>query len=233
MGDGIVAGGILRDGCDDRAFGKIQIPDAFAEIAPGSGLHAQGVLPQIDGIHIVFQDHVLVHLLFQLDGQILLLDLALQLIREAALALACPRGQHIVLDELLGNGARALGKFSGGEAHIGRAQDAPQVDAVMLVKTLVLDGHKSMSQILRDVLHADRDPVGALRVQLGGLVSLRVVDEGGKAGRRHVNVGHVRHRRKDTLHKTQPAADTDHADGEDETQKNLKNAKGKPVAPFF
>ena len=194
MGDGIVAGGILRDGCDDRAFGKIQIPDAFSEITPGSGLHAKSILPQIDGVHVIFQDLVLVHLLLQPDGQVLLLDLALELIREAALALACPRGQHVVLDELLGDGARALGKFSGGESHIGRAQDAPQVDAVMLVKSFVLDGHKSVCQILRDVLHADRDPVGALRVQLGGLVSLRVIDEGGKAGRGYVDVGHIRHR---------------------------------------
>ena len=151
MGDGIVAGGILGDGCDDGAFGKIQIPDAFAEITPGSGLHAQGVLAQIDGIHIVFQDHrpcsiSCSSLTARYCSWILRFSLYA---KPRSLSLV-----HVVSTLfLMSCWVMVLApseKFSGGEADVGRAQDAPQVDAVMLVKTLVLDGDKSVGQIRRE-----------------------------------------------------------------------------------
>ena len=123
MGNRVVTGRILGDGRDDGAFGKIQIPYIFPEITSGSGLNAQRVLAQIDGIHIIFQDIVLAHLLFQHDGQVLFLDFSFQFVGEASLAFACPRGQHVILDELLGDGAGALGKVPACQADVGCAKD--------------------------------------------------------------------------------------------------------------
>ena len=123
MGNRIITGRILGDGRDDGAFGKIQIPYVFSEITAGCSLNPQRILAQIDGVHIIFQDIVLAHLLFEHDGQVLFLDFPLQFVSEAPFALACPRGQHIVLDELLGDGAGALGKVPACQADVGRAQD--------------------------------------------------------------------------------------------------------------
>ena len=103
----------------------------------------------------------------------------------------------------------------------------------MFIKTFVLDGDKSVGQIRGNILHAHRNPVGAFRIQFGDLIPFCVIDEGGKSGRGHIDVGHVRNRRKDPLHKAQSAADTDHTDGENKEQKHFKKAKSKPVAPFF
>ena len=53
------------------------------------------------------------------------------------------------------------------------------------------------------------------------------------AGGGYIDIGHVRHRGKDSLYKSKAAADAEYADSKDETQKYFKKAKGKPVAPFF
>ena len=103
----------------------------------------------------------------------------------------------------------------------------------MFIKTFVLDGDKRVGQICGNILHAHRNPVGALRIQLGDLIAFCIVDEGGKSRGGHIDVGHVRNRGKNSFDEAQSAADADHADGKNEEQKHLKKAKSKSVAPFF
>ena len=66
----------------------------------GCGLHTEGICPQIDRIHVVFKNPVLVvYLIFELKGKVLLLNLSLKLFYKGSFA--CPAGQYVVLDELL------------------------------------------------------------------------------------------------------------------------------------
>ena len=101
MRNRIVFAGILGDRSDAGAFGQIQFADRLSEIAERSGLYAQGILSQIDGIQVVHQNivfiifdrRVMFQLLFQLNGKVLLLDLTLDL---GKFALVGPVGKNIV-----------------------------------------------------------------------------------------------------------------------------------------
>ncbi len=75
VGDGIVFGRILGDTCDHGTFRQVQVADGFVEIAHGCSLYAQCILAQIDGVHVIDQDRIFVHDLFQFQSQILFLNL--------------------------------------------------------------------------------------------------------------------------------------------------------------
>ena len=64
--DGVQAGGALGDACDTRGFRQRQLRNGLTEIAVGCRLYTQGILAQVDGIQIIFQDLLLVHDLRQL-----------------------------------------------------------------------------------------------------------------------------------------------------------------------
>ena len=92
-----------------------------------------------------------------------------------------PGGQNRILDERLGDGAGALLPLkAAGNGHIGDTHDALNINSVMLIKTCVLHGDKSVRQILRDLIHGHRDPVGILRHQLCDLIAFRIIDKGRK-----------------------------------------------------
>lgn len=171
MGDGIISGRILGNGGNYRALGEIQLPYIFTEITLGSRLHTQGVLPQVDGVHVVFQDFILIHLLFQHDGKVLLLDFTLYLDRKAFFTFTCPACKNVVLNQLLGDGTGALGKMSRSQANETGTDNTLDINSVMFVKTCVLNCHESMRQILGNLVHAYRHTVGAFRIQLGNLIA--------------------------------------------------------------
>ena len=174
IGDGIVARGILRDAGDDRGLGEGQIADGFAEIAQRSGLYAEGIVPEVDGVQVIQQNIILAHGLLELHGKILFLDFTADGFHAR---LAGPPGENIVLDQLLGDRGSTLGEVSAGDGVPGRAEDTLNIDAAVRVETLVLDGDKRVLHILRDHVHGDRDPVRIRGDQLGNLVSVRVIDK--------------------------------------------------------
>ena len=77
----------------------------LAEIGAGRGLHAVGMLPQIDIVEVGLEDVVLADGVFQPVGQDGLLHLA---------GVAAFRTQQELLDDLLGDGAAALLTAAGG-----------------------------------------------------------------------------------------------------------------------
>ena len=176
MGQGIEPGGVFGNGSQHRALGKVQLADLLSEIAAGGHLDAQGIVAQIDGVEIIRDDlffHLgLVHsrLVFQHQGQIPLLEFSF--IKGKAAFHASM--EHVVLDQLLGDGRTAAGILSRQHAPH-RTGNGPQVDAVVLPETLVLDGHKGVYQIVRQLLKGCLLTVGALLYQGCHQVSLCVI----------------------------------------------------------
>ena len=73
MGDRVIFGWILSDSSNYGTFGQLEIIDRLAEIAQRSSLDTQCILAQVDGVHIIFQNGILVHYFFQFQGKILFL----------------------------------------------------------------------------------------------------------------------------------------------------------------
>ena len=53
MGNGVVAGRVLCDAGNYRAFGQVKRIDRFIKIAQGGCLDTQRILSQVDTVHIV------------------------------------------------------------------------------------------------------------------------------------------------------------------------------------
>ena len=185
--DGIMGGRVLGNGGNDRAFGQGQFTAGFAEIPLGSRLHAQSILAQVDGVHVAQQYLILWEFLGNGQGKILLLELTLYHFYHISVFFR-PCGEDGVLQKLLGDGAGAFFSFSHtlDEVPAG-ADDSLDVDAVMLVKTLVLQSHERLPQMLGDQVHAvDLDAVGVHTDILIDLIALAVIDDGGFPRGRHI-----------------------------------------------
>ncbi len=101
-----------------------------------------------------------------------------QMARKASLILRCERAlvrQEEVLGELLGQRRAALDDAVGAGVLHDRAERAEHVDAEMLIEAAVLDGHRRLLHIVRDLLQ--RDGVGLHDAALADL-GARAVDEG-------------------------------------------------------
>ena len=151
--DGVVRGGRLEDRGEQRRVGRVEVPGGGAEVVLGGALDAVGVVTEVDRVEVRREDAVLRPALLELPGQGGLAHLALDGLRA---------GQVRVLDELLGDRAGAL-VGAGGEAVEDGAADAGQVNAVVRVEALVLDGDHGVLHHLRDALAGDDHPrlVGA------------------------------------------------------------------------
>ena len=73
-------------------------------------------------------------------------------------------------------------------------EDAPGVDALMLVETLVLNGYHGMLEVLRDLVDRDDGPVGGTKGELLHDGAVAVVDVGGGLRGGHGKVGNIRGR---------------------------------------
>ena len=113
------------------------------------------------------------------------------------------------------------------------ADNALDIDAVVVIKTGVLDGYESVLQILRNHVDGNRDAVGIGRDQLLDLGSLYVVHKGGKPGGCHVNVADVRRSCQNTFKSADACACADNADADHGDQKYLHKGKCHLPAPFF
>ena len=227
VADGIILAGVLSNGRDSRRLRDGQIADVLIKIPVGRRLDAQGILSQVDGVQVSLQDLLLGHDLLQLNRQILLLKLTFHLLHERILAHEI---EDAVFQQLLGDGAGALGllEAAGHHSHA-RAQDTPQVNAVVLVETLVLNIDERPLDILGNVLDVHPDPVGAGCDQLCHRVPVRVQHDGLIAPGDYcgaVNIGRVVN---DALHDSHARADADDAHRQDTDQKCLY----KDYACFF
>ena len=115
-------------------------------------------MAEVDRVEVIQEDLGFGHVLFKLIGKILLLDLPL----DAVLCrLVCPVGEDVVLDQLLGDRAGALGEIEAAlDTYINGAENTGNIDSPMLVETLVLDRHKGVCEIFGDAALVYRDTVG-------------------------------------------------------------------------
>ena len=120
---------------------------ALAEIFLRRRLDPIGARAEIDAVQIEFEDLVLRVAALEPEREDRLLDLA----RQRALL-----GQEQVLGELLGQRRAALDAAAAGHVAQKRARHADRIDAVMVVKPPVLDGHERLGQIGRQVDEPDR-----------------------------------------------------------------------------
>ena len=166
---GVIFGGVSRDGGQRCAFAQRQLAQVLIVIVLRRGLDAVVALAQRDGVEIPFQNLILGVFLFQLDGKICLLNFAL---------VALLGGEQLVLDELLGDGGTAL---RGVVLQVGHesADDALDVNAIVGVEACVLDRHKGLSQLIRNLVKICPDAV--FRPAVGGdQIAVAVVDKGGQ-----------------------------------------------------
>ena len=203
----------------------------LAEIPSGCGFHAKGIGTQIDGVHVVDQNGLFVHDLFQLQSQILLLKFSFKFIGKRILA--GPIRKDIVFQELLRDGAGALREVSVLDAHYARTDNTLDVDAVMVIKTGVLDGDKCVLQVLRNHVDGNRDSVGIGGNQLLDLCAFYIVYKGGKAGGGYVDIADVRCGRQNTFKSADARAYADNSRADHADQKYLHKSKCNLPAPFF
>ena len=111
----------------------------FGEVGAGRGFHAVGARAQENLVEVNGQDFVFGQVLFQAIGQNGFLDFAL-----VAFFIA----QKQALDHLLSHGAAALLDLSRLQVFNGGAQNGHEVDAVVLVELVVLNGQEGHGQIL-------------------------------------------------------------------------------------
>ena len=131
-------------------------------------------MSQVNRIHIVEQDIVLAHFLLELYCKILFLYLSADALGKGFVR---PARKNIVLDQLLRNRRSSLRKAAAFQAKVSCAENSLNVDAMVLVKPLILNRDKCVLQVLRNHVHCNRNPVGVGGYELRGLFALIVIDE--------------------------------------------------------
>ena len=228
MFNGIILGRILGNACQSRALGKIQIPDIFVEILPGSGLYSIGSGAEVNRVQVVFKDNILIiDLLFHLNCKILLLEFSGEPFQPGGLLR--PIGENIVFQELLGNGTCALRKITGGNIPYKCTKDTSYVNSVMFIKTLVLNSDNCVLQIKGNFFYGDRQTVGIRSRQLPELISLAVVQECRISQGRNINIIHIR----SVIYNSPKSPDSYAADNHTESdQGDEQNSDKRNMSPF-
>ena len=147
--DRIVNGGVVGDADQAGTFGQIQLTRFLVEVLVRSSIDAVALAAKVDIVEVHLQDLFLGVGLFKLqrreDLQHLAFDGDVVVIRN-------------ILDELLGQRGAALHITTG--KHIDhRTCGALPVHAVVLPEALVLDRHRGVDQILRDLVIGHPDTV--------------------------------------------------------------------------
>ena len=124
-----IGGRSLDDRSQGSALGGGKLGSVHPEIRLGCGLNAISAPAEINVVQIHFQNLRFAGLGLQLQRQPHFLQLAGQSLSGAQVA---------QLYQLLGDGGRAFGVVPGAEIGAQRAENADQVDAVMLVKAQIL-----------------------------------------------------------------------------------------------
>jgi hypothetical protein len=205
--------GRLRDarqqcGLRDRQFGG-----GVVEVVLGGRLDAVHGRPELGDVEVPGEDLLLGLLLLERDRQARLLELASDRLLSGALDGVLVAGLTGLLDaqvlHVLLRERRRAGERSAGQVVDRGARDALDVDAVVVVEPLVLDGHHRVHHV--DVDRVRRDDDAVLRVERGehgavggedrgALRRLRerevrgeVVEQAGPGARHLTRGGHGRH----------------------------------------
>ncbi len=169
MKNGIVTCRILCNSGNNRTFRKCQLWHIFPKITLCCCLNPKGIASKVDGIQIIFENPVLViYLFFQLYCQILFLYFPLYLtfhlfhFGNITVIFVCPLlTQHIIFNQLLRKCTCSLTEISGPDIRHQCPDNSFQVNTVMIIKTLILDRHYRMLQILRNLVNCHVLPVGS------------------------------------------------------------------------
>ena len=184
--DGIVIGRILGNTSDYRTLGQGQLATGLAEITLGCGFHTQGILSQVNSIHVSYQYLILGKLLGNFQGQVLFLDFTLDFLNHI-FAFGGPFRENGILQKLLGNGTGTLRLFTAGlnKLECG-TEHTLHINTVMLVETFILNGHKGLAQMVGNLVHGHMDTVRIGTHILIQLVAFAVVYDGGLTGSNHI-----------------------------------------------
>ena len=173
FGIGIEQGRVIGNADEAGALCRGQALQLLAEVGSSRALHAVATLAQIDAVQVLIHNEVLIVFLFKHLGPENLHDLSLH--RNAVLLAD-------VFDQLLGNGGAAeLGVSAEEHIHAGLDRGNP-VHALVLIEALILNGHRSIDQVLRDLIQSGNLPVrgGINLLQLLNIaVAIHIIKEGG------------------------------------------------------
>ena len=158
IGDRIEFGRVLRDAGKGGTFRKIQIPYVFVKVFFGSGLYTVGTCTQVNGIQVILKNHIFVIFFFNLYRKVLLLELTCETFQLCGFV--GPVSENIILQKLLCDGTGTLGKVTGGDRLHSGTCDTADINTVMFIKTLILNGYHCMLQTNRDLVQGDRKTVG-------------------------------------------------------------------------
>ena len=217
MCDRVVFRRILCNSGNNCALGKSQFGYILAEILIAGRLYTVAAGPQIDDIQIIFQDLILVQHLFQLYGQVLFLNFAVQALLEGTFT--GPVRENGIFQQLLGDGACPFGKASGFQTGPGSPDNSPHIDPVVLVKTRIFNGYERMLQIRRNFVDGYQIPVGFRKCQFERFISFRIIDIGGRFGRCDgdlTDIGGI-------LNGLADIEDSDNTSADDHSQQNQKD----------
>ncbi len=209
MCDRIVFGRVLRDTGDDRTFGQVQLGYRFIEVTHGSCLYTQCILSQVDRVHIKLENIPFAHPFFQLQCQILFLDLTFDTDK---IGIFCyPAFKNIIFQKLLGDRAGALSEMPClDRSHTG-SDNTFDIDTVMLVETRIFDCNKSICHIFRDLVHFDITPVGVGTDKFCDLLAAVVVNNSRIAARCDIQTGNIGSGCQNPFKHTDTQTDTDDA----------------------
>ena len=169
--DGRVAAGALHDGGQQGALGQGHLLGRLVEEELGGRGDAVVAVPHVDLVGVEGEDGVLRVVLLDLDGQQRLLDLPLEL---------DVGGEEEQLAELLGDGARPAHDLAVPQVDGGRGDDPADVDAHVVVETLVLDGDDGQLEVLGDL--AGGNELAPLEEELADGLAVPAVDLGQDGG---------------------------------------------------
>ena len=153
----VVESGVLRDAGNHRGLRHRQVRCVLGKIMLGSRLYSPGTVAVVDGVDVHHQHFLFAVLFLQLSGQISLAHLALD---GAVVGLFL---QYGLAHKLLGDCRRAL-KLAAGKVGDRRAGDAVVVHAAMLPEPLVLNRHRGVKDVRRDLVGRHR--LAVLRIKL-------------------------------------------------------------------
>ena len=223
MGYRVVTGGILCNCRDNRAFGERQIGYVFVEITGGGGLNAEAALPQVDCVHVCLQNLFLVHLFFNPEGKILFLEFSFHPVIKCLLCYKI--WKYVVFDQLLGNGAGAFGKIKAVcNAYHAGAKNTLKINAVMFIKTFVLNGYKSIRHVFRNIFISPVYTVGVGILECPYLCAVLVYDGSCIAFRHDIVCRYIRCVVYDLFRHDGDADNTDDCQKQDTQDKRLEKS---------
>ena len=111
------------------------------------------------------------------------------------------------------------------DTYIGCTDDSLDINAIMFIKTFILNRYKSVGEILRNHILGHRNTVGILSDQFTDLVAFQIINEGGKSGGCDINIFNTGSCINDPLKNTDPGTGTDDTDCQNAENHQVHDSK--------